>query len=93
MLKRKFDPALRPQIIRTVRDREPRASTSTFTLQLPCSEHVVQCCFMSTETIRTVRDGKSRTSSSTFTQFLSSVKKIYIIIIDRFYMLGSGSLF
>ena len=55
--------------VRTVRDEEPRATTSTFT-QLLNSE--VQCCFTSTETVRTIRDGEPRTATSTFAQLLGS---------------------
>ena len=58
------------ETIRTIRDREPRTSTSTFTQLL--SSVSVQCCFTSTETIRTFRDGEPRTVTSTFTQLLSS---------------------
>ena len=58
------------EIIRTIRDGEPRTATSTST-QL-CREQV-QCCFTSTETIRTISDGEPRTATSTFTQLLSSV--------------------
>ena len=62
----KFNVALRPRCvqvqccftIRTIREREPRTTTSTST-QLPNSDHPVQvqCCFTSTEVIRTVRNG------------------------------------
>ena len=57
----------------TVRDREPRTSTSTFTQLLRSGIRWVQCWFTFTETVRTVRDGEPRTSTSTFTQLLSSV--------------------
>ena len=58
--------------IRTIRDREPRTATSTFT-QLLSSVILVQCCFTSTVTVRLITDGEPRTASSTFTQLLSSV--------------------
>ena len=59
---------------RTIRDREPRTATSTFTqlLSFDWPQVQVQCCFTSTETKRTIRDREPRTATSTFTQLLSS---------------------
>ena len=59
------------ETIRTVRDREFRMASSTFTQLL--SSETVQCGFTSTETLRTIRDGEPRTATSTFTiQLLGS---------------------
>ena len=65
------------ETVRTIRDREPRMATSTFT-QLLSSVVRVQCCFTSTETVRTVsvRDREPRTATTTFTQLLSSVVRV-----------------
>ena len=69
----KFNFALRSQSpTRTVRDGEPRMSTSTFT-QLLSSEVPLHCCVTSTGTTRTVRDRKPRMSTSSFTQLLCSL--------------------
>ena len=60
--------------IRTIRDREPRTSTSTCT-QLLRSESIfarVWCWFTSAETVGIIRNREPRTSTSTFTQLLSS---------------------
>ena len=57
----------------TIRDGEPRASTSTFTQLLRSRSSLVQCCFTSTETVRNIKDGELRTSTSTFPQLLRSV--------------------
>ena len=56
---------------RTIRDGEPRTSTSTVTQLLCSGTPLVHCCVTSTE-IRTIRDGEPRTATSTFTQLLSS---------------------
>ena len=61
------------ETIRTIRDGEPRTSTSNFTQLLSSDSFtLVQCSFTSTKTIRTIRDGEPRAASSTFTQLLSS---------------------
>ena len=62
-------------IVRTVRDGEPRTATSTSTqlLSSECLNYFFKCCFTFTETVRTIRDGREpRTATSTFTQLLSS---------------------
>ena len=62
------------EIVLTIRDREPRNSTSTFT-QILSSEILTtffKCCFTSRETVRIIRDGEPRTATSTFTQLLRS---------------------
>ena len=52
------------ETVRTIRDGEPRTSTSTFTQLLNSLVDVqVQCCFTSAETVRTIRDGKPRTAT------------------------------
>ena len=57
------------ETIRTIRDREPRTATSTFT-QLLSSVQVHCRLITSTETIRTVRDGEPRTATSASTHLL-----------------------
>ena len=59
--------------MRTIRDGEPRTSTSNST-QLQSS--VPECCFTSTETIQTIRDGEPRTSAST--PELGSLTSLYV---------------
>ena len=71
---------LHAEAVRTIRDGEPRTSTSTFTQLLTRS--LLQCCFTSSETVRTVRDGEPRTSTSTVTQLILSLLLLVIIIID-----------
>ena len=60
--------------LRTVRDGEPRAATSTFTQFLSFDEDAFSfyCYFRSTKTVRLIRDKKPRAATSTFTQLLSS---------------------
>ena len=62
------------ETVRTVRDGEPRTSTSTFTQLLSTGAILVQVQsrFTSTETVRTIRDREPRTATSSFTQLLSS---------------------
>ena len=60
----------------TIRDGEPRTTTSTFTQLLSSDQWLVQCCFTSKEAVSTIRDGgggggESRTANSTFTQPLN----------------------
>ena len=65
------------ETVRTIRDREPRTSTSNFTQLLSSVIHVqVQCCFTSTETVRTGSPGRSPRLS--VTQFLSSVIHVQV---------------
>ena len=66
------------EIIRTIRDGEPRAASSTFTQLLSFELLLVQCCFTSTEAIKTIRDGEPRTATSTFTQLLSSEVVLFV---------------
>ena len=56
----KFNVAVRPQTIRTIRDLEPRMATSVFTQLLGSHDPHVQCCFMSKETIRTATDREAQ---------------------------------
>ena len=58
----------------TIRDGDPRTSTSTFTPHLSSDRLalLLHCCFSSTDTVGTVRDGEPRTATSTFTPHLSS---------------------
>ena len=66
----------------TLRAREPRTATSTFTHLLSSESSVqVQCCFTSTETVRTVRDGEPRVATSTFTQLLSSESSTWAVLL------------
>ena len=47
------------ETVRTIKDREPRTSTSTVTLLLISdSTAFFKCCFTSTETVRIIRDGE-----------------------------------
>ena len=59
----------------TIRDGEPRTTTSTFTQLLTSDQWLVQCCFTSTEAVSIIRDGgggggggEPRTANSNFTQ-------------------------
>ena len=60
--------------LRTIKNREPKMATSTFTQLLSYVWMPVQCCFTSTETTGTVRDREPRTATLSFTQLLSSVR-------------------
>ena len=40
----------------TIRDGEPRTTTSTFTQLLTSDQWLVQCCFTSKEAVSTIRD-------------------------------------
>ena len=62
------------ETLRTIRDREPRTATSTFTQLLGSenSQFIVPCCFTSTETVRATRDSEPRTSTSITTPELKA---------------------
>ena len=62
------------ETVRTIRDGEPRTTTSTFTQFLGSenSQFIVPCCFTSTETVRAIWDREPRTSTSTTTPELKA---------------------
>ena len=59
------------ETVRTIRDGEPRAATSTFTQFLGSDDR--SFCVGPLETRGTFRDGEPRTATSIFTQLLCSV--------------------
>ena len=68
----------------SIRDGEPRTSTSTLTQLLSSdSSWFVQFCLTSTSTVRTIRDGEPRTSTSNFTQLLNSVVLLHFCVALR----------
>ena len=72
------------ETVRTIRDREPRTSTLTFTQLLSSDNNACsgQCCLTSIQTIGTIRDWEPGTAISTFTQLLSSDKLLRKVELD-----------